>query len=364
MSQILMIAPAPFEFDRGKSLRIRQSVQQLTALGHDIDIVTYPNGDDVAEETVQVSRATHLFAQKDPSKPGFSARQMALNIDLLRLTIQKLGNHDYDVIHTHDVDGALIGHSGRTLRGVDIPLVYDMHGTFNELNRAYDIIPFELPVRWAESNLERVSDFNIANWPHVADSLDDSTPSSLIFDEPDETVRRALQQDLQPVASLKGERYVLYTGNYADYQGINLLLESFERANTDARLVLTGTPPEKYRVDNDSVIYPGFVDEWTLAQLLQNANVLVSPRQTDGFPPMKILYYVLTSNPIVVTDRSCHRSVLDSMDGILFCAESPTSFAEGITQALESDITYEREPLQSDVTDKYNRVYQEVGVHG
>lgn len=352
-----MLAPVPFDMDRGKSIRVRQSLRHLRDLGHQIDLVTYPTGKAVQEDGVEVFRASDLFSQKDPQTPGISFRQLLSNADLLRIATKRIPIGEYDAIHAHDVDGAIIGHAARMLRQVTVPLVYDMHGTFSELNRVYGIVPSAAFAARLDGYLHDVSDHLIANWPHVADSIDSSHSSTLIFDEPDVRVQRALEEDLDPLESWERGSYVLYTGNYADYQGVELLLRSFELLERECSLVLTGDPPAEYVVDDHSVVYTGYVDESTLARYLQNADVLVSPRRTDGFPPMKVLYYLRCRAPIVATDLRCHRSILEEVAGTIFCDESAEGMADGLREALDSTERYDREPLQEDVSGKYDAVY-------
>ncbi len=45
--RILMIAPQPFFEPRGAPLCIYQHIQALVTLGYEVDLVTYPFGNDV-----------------------------------------------------------------------------------------------------------------------------------------------------------------------------------------------------------------------------------------------------------------------------------------------------------------------------
>jgi glycosyltransferase involved in cell wall biosynthesis len=365
--RVLMIAPAPFEYDRGKSIRIRQTVAHLSDLGYDVDVLTYPVGDDPARAGVSITRAPDLFAQVAPSVPGVTLRQLGSNAVLLAHAVRKLRRHRYDVIHAHDVDGAIVGQIARLLSRRDVPLVYDMHGTFEELNEQYDVIDTPGVAERLQSYLHDTADHLVVNWPHIEDHLETDTPRTLILDEPDPAVCDRLERlrtgDVAPTPNPCGDTpYVLYTGNYAEYQGVDLLLEAFDRLDTggDVKLVLTGDDTEAPETTNPDVVYTGFVDEARLADLLFGADVLVSPRQTDGFPPMKILYYLRTDVPMVVTDRTCHTSVLGDVDGVTFADETPEAFADALRGALADRTRYPRSVGGSETTVTYRRLYQEV----
>lgn len=366
--RVLMIAPTPFDYDRGKSIRVRQSVNYLSELGYEVDMLTYPSGRSVDYDGVSVSRVNGLFEQRDPSVPGVSLRQIGSNLSMVWSAIRRLTAGEFDVVHAHDVDGAIIGAVARMVTRSNAALVYDMHGAFHELNEQYDVVGSDALVRWIETRLYEAADHAIANWPHVLEAVEGNVPSTLIMDEPEQTVVDELDSitgsnnvggDTEP---WERERYVLYTGNYAPYQGVQLLLTAFEELEFDkpVRLVMTGDPPAKYVVDDPDIVYTGFVDDVRLAELLAGADVLVSPRQTDGFPPMKALYYRRTSAPIVATDRTCHTSILSEVDGVSFVEESPAAFAREIETALEDGRAHDREPAPAPTADDYQKVYEEV----
>src|SRR5947207_8733933 len=55
--RILMIAPEPFFEPRGTPFSEFHRVRALTALGHDVDLVTYPFGSEVSLPKLRVFRA-------------------------------------------------------------------------------------------------------------------------------------------------------------------------------------------------------------------------------------------------------------------------------------------------------------------
>lgn len=123
----------------------------------------------------------------------------------------------------------------------------------------------------------------------------------------------------------------MYVGNLEQYQGIDLLLESFalvtERSEqTD--LVIVGGQTSDIRKYQEKVrglgiegrvsfLGPKPVPE--LGEYLSQADVLVSPRIMGNNTPMKIYSYLGSGKPIVATDLPTHTQVLNS--GVAILAE-------------------------------------------
>lgn len=361
-----MVAPAPFDYDRGKPLRVRQSVEALVGLGFEVDVLAYPSGRDVDRPGVQVTRAPGLFAT-DPSVPGFTWRSLLSDAALLGMAVRALRSGGYDAVHAHDIDGAVVSETAVGLTRSSLPVVYDMHGAFSELADHYGL---PLPGGVVD-RLERFAygqaDHVILNWPHLRGLVSTDTPKTLILDHPPEALREAITGSPSLQEAWGDSPYVLYTGNYAPYQGVDLLLAAFERlvdelpADADPpQLVLTGDAPAEIVVDRADVHFVGFVEEPRLAALLEHAAALASPRLTEGFPPMKINTYRLTDNPLVVTNRGCHTSVLADEDGVYFAEPTPTDLARAMREAMEREAPIDREGLFGDPADAYGAVYESI----
>ena len=108
--RILMIAPEPFFEPRGTPFSEFHRIRALTALGHQVDLVTYPFGEDVSMPGLRVIRALRPpFVHR--VKIGPSAAKFPLDA-LLTLTAFRVGlTGKYDVIHSHE-EGGVIGAIG------------------------------------------------------------------------------------------------------------------------------------------------------------------------------------------------------------------------------------------------------------
>ena len=123
--RILMIAPEPFFEPRGTPFSEFHRIRALTALGHQVDLVTYPFGQDVQMPGLRVIRSLRPpFVSR--VKIGPSAAKFPLDA-LLTLTAFRVGlTGKYDVIHSHEEGGVIGVILSWILR---VPHLYDMHSS-------------------------------------------------------------------------------------------------------------------------------------------------------------------------------------------------------------------------------------------
>src|SRR5438128_2560063 len=87
--RILMIAPQPFFEPRGAPLCVNQHIQALLELGYEIDLVTYPPGQNLAHPNLHIYRAPAIpFLKK--VKPGPSLAKIPLDLAVFFATIRRL----------------------------------------------------------------------------------------------------------------------------------------------------------------------------------------------------------------------------------------------------------------------------------
>ena len=123
--RILMIAPEPFFEPRGTPFSEFHRIRALTALGHTVDLVTYPFGEDVTMAGLRVFRAIRPpFVHR--VKIGPSLAKLPLDFFLTFTALRRLFSSRYDAIHSHE-EGGLIGVVLAAL--FRTPHLYDMHSS-------------------------------------------------------------------------------------------------------------------------------------------------------------------------------------------------------------------------------------------
>src|SRR5262245_64038493 len=123
--RILMIAPEPFFEPRGTPFSEYHRIRALLDLGHTVDLVTYPFGQDVTLPGLRIFRAVRPpFITR--VRVGPSMAKWFLDVALLVSTLNVARRGQYDVVHSHE-EGAAIG--VLISAWLAIPHVYDMHSS-------------------------------------------------------------------------------------------------------------------------------------------------------------------------------------------------------------------------------------------
>src|SRR5436190_6634451 len=120
-----MIAPEPFFEPRGTPFSEFHRIRALTALGHHVDLVTYPFGQDVVMPGLRIFRSLRPpFLRAVKIGPSFA--KVPLDALLTLTVIRRALSTKYDAIHSHE-EGGVIGAALAALLGV--PHLYDMHSS-------------------------------------------------------------------------------------------------------------------------------------------------------------------------------------------------------------------------------------------
>ena len=350
-----MIAPEPFFEPRGTPFSEFHRIRALTALGHQVDLVTYPFGQHVSMPGLRVFRSLRPpFVHG--VKIGPSLAKIPLDALLALTAIRRAFAGRYDAIHSHE-EGGLIGAVLAKLRRV--PHLYDMHSSLPQQLANFAFSRSRV-IRGAFLAIERFmirhSRVVIVICPSLEDAVKAIEPGArtvLIENAPGSAddvatpaqadgVRRSLGlEDATPV--------VLYTGTFEAYQGLDLLFEAMaivRRTRPDARLVLAGGRPDQVIRAREQARAAGigavshFAGERPASEIpayLLAADVLVSPRSRGTNTPLKIYQYLRSGKPTVATRLLTHTQVLSDETAILAEA-TPQAFADGILDALTDHV--------------------------
>jgi glycosyltransferase involved in cell wall biosynthesis len=344
-----MVAPQPFFRARGTPFSVLHRIRALLALGHRVDLVTYPFGEDVQLPGLTIVRAARPPFVKDV-KIGPSLAKILLDLPLYVAARRRLNQGRYDVLHSHE-EAAFFCTS--LARKFGIPHVYDMHsslpqqlGNFRRFNLA--------PVRSVFEGLERhvleTCDGVITICADLGARVDTLVPGKrhrMIENTGDDTrVFTAALRSIRDEFSLDGREVVLYTGTFEAYQGLDLLLDGFAAVavrRPAAHLLLVGGNAAQvadFRARSaalglaDRVSLVGTVPPAEIPAYLKAADVIVSPRSSGTNTPLKIYGYLRSGVPLVATNAHTHTQTLDSRVAELV---SPTGegIAAGILKLLE-----------------------------
>ncbi|MEX2273413.1 MAG: glycosyltransferase family 4 protein [Vicinamibacterales bacterium] len=347
---ILMIAPEPFFEPRGTPFSEYHRIRALLALGHTVDLVTYPFGRDVELPGLRVARCLRPpFITRIGIGPSWS--KVPLDLTLAASAMRMALTNRYDAVHSHEEGGAIGLVLAALLR---IPHLYDMHSSLPQQIANFghgDKRWLASMFGWLEKHMVRRSKVVIVICPQLAEvvrEVDGDVRPVLIENAPGSgdlpvagsgaAVRASLGiRDDAPV--------VLYTGTFEHYQGLDLLIAAMSiviREVCGAKLVLAGGEPAQIaaiRLEADraglggAAIFAGQRPAEEIPAYLDAATALVSPRSTGTNTPLKIYQYLRSGRPIVATRLLTHTQVLDDATAIL-TDPTPAAYAEGILAAI------------------------------
>jgi glycosyltransferase involved in cell wall biosynthesis len=344
--KILMIAPEPFFEPRGTPFSEYFRIQALAALGHSVDLVTYPFGADKDIPGLRIFRCWRPPGIR-AVKTGPSAAKLALDFFLFCQALGRLFRGKYDLVHTHE-EGNIMGVVCQKLTG--IPHLYDMHSSLVQQMDNFQFTRSRIIVAFFRV-IEKISLKNAASVIVICRSLFEHAAGitgaakltqieNFMDDRPaagDEGKKRRLKSEINP----DGKKIVMYTGTLEPYQGIPLLLDSMDLLADDFRLVLVGGNPAQVEALRPGLRARGLADRVSLLgqrpavdipYYFQAADVLVSPRTLGTNIPLKIYSYLASGVPVVATDLPTHTQTV-TPDIAILAAPTPEAFAAGIRLA-------------------------------
>jgi len=351
--RILMIAPEPFFEPRGTPFSEFHRIRALTALGHHVDLVTYPFGQDVVMPGLRIFRSLRPPVLRGV-KIGPSFAKLPLDALLTLTVIRRALSEKYDAVHSHE-EGGVIGAALAAVLGV--PHLYDMHSSLpQQLNNfAFSRSPLIRRVFLAiERFMIRRSRVVIVICPSLEATvreIDPHVPAVLIENAPGSAEEAATPAQAADVRHRLGitpsTAVVMYTGTFEAYQGLDLLFDAMAivqrtGGRENVALVLVGGKPDQIDRARAQVRDAGadavtiFAGERPAPEIpahLLASDVLVSPRSRGTNTPLKIYQYLRSGKPIVATRLLTHTQVL-SDDTAILTGATPQEFADGIIAAL------------------------------
>ncbi|UCF20477.1 MAG: glycosyltransferase family 4 protein [Gemmatimonadota bacterium] len=348
--RVLVIAPQPFYEDRGTPIAVRKLLEALSYLGYQIDLLTFPVGRSLPIPGVRYLRVPNPLRIR--SVPiGFSLRKVWFDLFVFTSLKRLLRRNSYYCIHAVEESAFLAVIAARRHR---TPVVYDMQSSIPEHlaeHRLFGRKParrlLEAAERWL---LKRVH--YVVSSSGLGGYVRSVSPGTRVrewrYPSPAPVASNTELRQLRADLGLSAEqRVVLYTGNFADYQGLSILFDAApavlarapntvfvlvganKRQSTDlARELESRIAGQAYRVllRQPREAMPAF---------LRLADIVVSPRTHGSNIPLKALEYLAAGCAIIATSIPAHRSVLTEKTAFLV-EPDPQAFALAITALLEN----------------------------
>ena len=385
--KILFLAPQPFFEERGTPIAVKLAVQALAKSNHQTDLLTYHQGQDL-----QISNTKHIRACIPGFiknvRPGITLKKLICDVffSITALRLAFFGKEKYDIIHAVE-ESVFIALFIKLVNGT--PYVYDMDSSIalQTMEKWYWLKPIGFILKLLESlaikqaravvpvceALAGIAQFNSAKDIQLLRDVSLlEKPQPLNQDNNIRTAINATPNDL----------LLLYIGNLESYQGIDLLIESFDLAVKEvdsAKLVIIGGNAKDIAKYQDKVkrlnlankvflLGPRPVNQ--ISTYLLQADILTSPRTQGNNTPMKIYSYLHSGIAILATDLPTHTQVLNS-DVSALAAADKESYSKAMLKLLKendyrkkiganafklAEQNYTVEVLERDLTALYERL--------
>ena len=350
--KILMIAPEPIFEPRGTPLSVVGRLKALSDIGHHVDLITYPIGQNVCFPGLRILRIPSIPGIRKV-KVGPSLVKLPLDALLILKTFLQLSCKKYDLIHTHEEAGFWGVVASRVFH---IPHIYDMHSSLPQQLQNFQFSKsqflmeiFRMLERWVLKTASAVITICPDLQNHVIGIFPDKKSIMIenvveygtVFGEVD------VSSEIRIRYALKNKRVILYAGTFEPYQGLDLLIQSarqvIQKQKNVIFLMVGGHPDQviyyQHKVSRIGLksffVFTGQVLPQEVPSYIRCANVLVSPRKSGTNTPLKLYSYLRSGVPIVATHLWTHTQVL-SEDVSVLTAPTPEAFGEGILKILSN----------------------------
>ncbi len=341
--KILLLAPHPFYQERGTPIAVRLLAETLAADGHTVDLLCYHEGEDIDIHP----RVTVHRSPAPPGvhgiKPGFTLKKLICDAWMCPAALRMAKAGHYDIVHAVEESVFM---AMRIEKRLGIPYVFDMDSSMPR--QIVEKLPFMRPFLAPMCALERRAIRRAAAVVPVCDYLADiareggARKLAILRDIPlggvQDTPTDVSALDLPALPS----PLFLYVGNLERYQGIDLMIEAFTghcAAGGAGSLLIVGgaagdvaTYTQKVaRLDMaDRIALTGPRPVARLPLLLQQADILVSPRIKGGNTPMKVYSYLASGKPVLATTIDSHTQVMTNEIALL-ADPTPHAFAAAMS---------------------------------
>ena len=343
--KILLIAPHPFFQERGTPIAVRLIAETLCEFGHNVDLLTYHEGSDIEVKGLNLYRIPKpLFANNIPI--GFSFKKVIADIYLSFSLVKLITKNNYDVIHAveESIFPAALINKGRK------KLIYDMDSSLADqlMEKWQALCRYQKIFDGFEGWAVKKANIVVPVCKSLADKVKQYDPKKKVFVLEDIGFENSSEnkEDLRQTLNLKGV-VALYVGNLEHYQGIDLILESIAKINSQVQYSVAIIGGKKNDIDkyiekakalgiSDKIYFAGPRLLKDLPVYLSQADILLSPRLKGKNTPMKLYSYLISGKPVLATNIESHTQVIDNTCSKLVNPD-PESFAKGFKRLIENE---------------------------
>jgi glycosyltransferase involved in cell wall biosynthesis len=352
--RVCAFAACPFPANHGTPGSIREMLEGVAELGHEVHVVTYHFGENIALRGVHLHRIPRwtnestVVVGPTSMRPIYDALMVTTGLGVIR-------RFHPDVLHAHGYEAALAASLCRLATGV--PVVYSGHNTMIDELPTYGFIR----PRWLANLLARGLD-DWVPWlgdrciPHSANverflrekGLADRCEPVVNFGIDVEAMSHGNGRSIRASHGWGDRPIVLYAGVLDEFQRLDLLTDAMKLVlfeNPLALLVIVTTIPHAGHLDrlrrqaaDAGILERLFITEpqplSAVPDYLAACDVAVVPRpQAQGFPT-KLLNYMAASRACVLFASSASTGLIHGDNVYLAEPDTASALAEGVIAVL------------------------------
>ncbi|MEA2411986.1 MAG: phosphatidyl-myo-inositol alpha-mannosyltransferase [Thermoleophilaceae bacterium] len=332
--RIALVSPYSFTYPGGVGWHVEALAEELIRHGHDVRLLAPFDPDD------RLARIGHRGARPQPrEKPdylipvgrtiGVPANGAVSNVTFAPSAVsavsRELRHGDYDVVHVHEPNGAVVSCVATELSRTPIVATFHTYSTTFANRLAAEVIGMR---RLYNKVHVRIAVSEAARW----------TAQRYCGGE-----YRVIPNGVDPAAAPAGpkppsdELRLLFVGRAEERKGLPVLLRAFEAlqgVGVRARLTVAGATPEEvepFLLDVRGVDVLGRVTEEEKWRLLHEADLLCAPSLGGESFGMVLTEAFAAGTPVVASDIAGYRDVArDGVDGVLVAPGDPAAFGEAL----------------------------------
>lgn len=228
----------------------------------------------------------------------------------------------------------------------DIPVVQECNGMYADLYLAW---PHARPWRWALDAMQRsqyaMSQRVVCVTPELSSWVSAQVPSASTVVIPNGVNLEVFCDKAIPYPGLPAQ-YAVFFGNFAPWQGVEVLIEAFESDlwPRELPLVVVGDGAMRPQIEAasrrnpDRFLYVGPVPYADMGSVVANALMSVIPidspeRATAGFSPLKLYESMACGTPVVVADTGGLGKIVNEYKcGVSFAVADASDLARHVAE--------------------------------
>ncbi len=332
---ILVLLPFAFYRPSGSSFNSYFRVRALLEIGNNVEVITYPHGEDLTLPCLKIKRSPEKNIFKE-HQAGEYKKKIIYDIFIFFTLFKRLLTNKYDMV---------IAHSSCIYFAIFFKIFFKSKFIAN----VHGNLEVEL-IKWRISKnknltalVGRIESYLVGKYDAVIcihKSVKNVLLKNNIKNRKIYVIHNSIISDNAIIDNTRTDKpfTILYAGTFVEVQNLSLIYKASEILNNSQIkfLIVGGTEPEIKQEQDRLLSYRTsqveFIQRKTQEELMPffvEADIVVSPRVYGHDTPMKLFDYLSKGKCILATNRPIHTEVLNNTNSYLF-EPTPEKLAEAI----------------------------------